>query len=788
MDGTGGVNFGGDKMKAWGTKAETLAFLFERQNELGARVLPLVYFSVEDWQRDSKSVLQRVTATLPNVESLIVRSSARNEDNEKSSCAGKYDSVICDNDERKFIAAVNKVIDSYGDSDSQDQVLVQPFLTSADGAGVAFTADPNGGGQYYVISYDLSGSTSVVTGGQSRHHKLFYAFKQNFPQHEGIITDLCQILERLEKILNTETLDVEFAFKDNIVYIFQTRPLVLKTELADINAQENSLRRIEKYVQEANQPKPFLYGERTLYSNMTDWNPAEMIGTHPKPLSLSLYKELITDANWAYQRDNYGYMRLRSFPLMVDFCGLPYIDVRVSFNSFVPANLSPSIAEKLVNYYLRELSAHPNKHDKVEFDIIFSCYTFDLPKRIDILRQCGFTIEEVDEIVDSLRCLTNRIINSKTGLWRTDIGKIRLLQKRYGQIVGGSLNETEKMYWLLEDCKRYGTLPFAGLARAGFIAVQLLQSMVKENIINREEYDSFMREIDTVGSRLRRDFGELTKADFLQRYGHLRPGTYDITSARYDEKPDLYFRWQEKNDVPTEEKTEFRLSLMQLSKIKTALETHGLDDDVLGLFTFIRAAIEGRETAKFVFTKNVSEILRLFGLWGNKHGFSVEDCAYADIGVIREVYGGASDENKLLRRVIMAGKQKHAESCRLILPPLIGSAQDTTAFYMPDGKPTFVTQNRTQGRVVFVERQTETNLTGKILLIPAADPGYDWIFSREIAGFVTEYGGANSHMAIRAGELGIPAVIGAGTKLFGELKNSQIIEIDASLGKVTVLG
>ena len=25
-----------------------------------------------------------------------------------------------------------------------------------------------------------------------------------------------------------------------------------------------------------------------------------------------------------------------------------------------------------------------------------------------------------------------------------------------------------KVYWLLEDCRRYGTLPFAGLARAGF--------------------------------------------------------------------------------------------------------------------------------------------------------------------------------------------------------------------------------------------------------------------------------------------------------------------------------
>ena len=48
--------------------------------------------------------------------------------------------------------------------------------------------------------------------------------------------------------------------------------------------------------------------------------------------------------------------------------------------------------------------------------------------------------------------------------------------------------------------------------------------------------------------------------------------------------------------------------------------------------------------------------------------------------------------------------------------------------------------------------------------MPSADPGFDWIFTRDISGFVTQFGGANSHMAIRASELGIPAVIGAGRR------------------------
>ena len=81
----------------------------------------------------------------------------------------------------------------------------------------------------------------------------------------------------------------------------------------------------------------------------------------------------------------------------------------------------------------------------------------------------------------------------------------------------------------------------------------------------------------------------------------------------------------------------------------------------------------------------------------------------------------------------------------------------------------------------------EKEIEGRILLIPSADPGYDWIFAHGILGFITKYGGANSHMAIRAGELGIPAVVGAGAKRFEQYKKAVILEIDALAKKVTIL-
>ena len=153
--------------------------------------------------------------------------------------------------------------------------------------------------------------------------------------------------------------------------------------------QSYHLKIIQHAVERGMQNHPFLLGQRTVYGVMPDWNPAEIIGIRPKPLALSLYRELITDSIWAYQRHNYGYRNLRSFPLMPDFFGLPYIDIRVSFNSFIPSDLDQGIAARLVDYYIDRLLSDHTLHDKVEFEIVFSCYTLDLPERLECLVKAG---------------------------------------------------------------------------------------------------------------------------------------------------------------------------------------------------------------------------------------------------------------------------------------------------------------------------------------------------------------------------------------------------------------
>ena len=100
--------------------------------------------------------------------------------------------------------------------------------------------------------------------------------------------------------------------------------------------------------------------------------------------------------------------------------------------------------------------------------------------------------------------------------------------------------------------------------------------------------------------------------------------------------------------------------------------------------------------------------------------------------------------------------------------------------------PNFVTMKSVVGKVVD-EHCAPEDLSGSVLMIPSADPGYDWIFSHEVGGFITMYGGVNSHMAIRAAELGIPAVIGAGQTMYAQWSKVQVLEVDCSNKQVRVL-
>jgi glutamine kinase len=772
---------------AFKTKAETLEALAPLLRH--ARVLPQVRFSVGDWRSDAAGVLAAIAAAPWGSGRVIVRSSALNEDGAaRNSQAGKYDSVPGVAGSAAVAQAIGQVIASFADAGSDaDQIFVQPMLDRVAMAGVVFSRSPDGG-PYFIVNYDdRSGLTDRVTAGEGDDLKTFLCLKSRPEACPPPLAPVLALIGELETLLACDALDVEFAVAgDGQLYLLQVRPLAVERHgrVAD-DQVGTTLADVARKVELLSRPHPYLHGSRAIFGVMPDWNPAEIIGVRPKPLSLSLYRELITDAIWAYQRDNYGYRNLRSFPLLVVFHGLPYIDVRVSFNSFIPRDVPADLAGRLANYYIDRLLSEPHLHDKVEFEIIFSCYTLDLPRRLGVLAERGFSTEDVAGLSSALRRLTNRIMHGETALWRQDRAKIDQLAQRFPIIRNAEIDKISRIYWLIEDCKRYGTLPFAGLARAGFIAVQMLQSFVAVGVLSTEECAAFMASVDTVGSRIGRDFAQLPKADFLARYGHLRPGTYDILSPRYDEAPDLYFDWSSARP-PAPAPPRFTLSIEQLRRIERLLKEHDLEIDVLSLLEFIKAGIEGREYAKFVFTESLSQALSLIGQLGAEHGLSAEDCAFLNYDVVRTLYSESGAVRDALLESVARGRERHALTRNLVLPPIIASPGEVFAFHLPSSQPNFITRKTVTAPVASVGDPPES-FAGRILFVPSADPGFDWIFTRGIAGFVTQYGGANSHMAIRAGELGIPAVIGAGETLFRRWQTARNLLLDCTNQKVSVI-
>ena len=768
------------------TKAETLEALAPVLRS--ARVLPQVRFPVGDWRLNARGCLAAIAAAPWGSQRVIVRSSARGEDGARSSQAGKYDSVPGIMGSEAVAEAIDRVIESFGaDRSDRDQIFVQPMLDRVAMAGVAFSRSPSGG-PYLIVNYDdCSGLTDRVTAGAGDDLKTFFCLKSRPDACPPPMAPVIALVSELETLLGCDAIDVEFAVGDDgQLYLLQVRPLAVDGHGPATDAKiDAALAAVARKVELLSRPHPYLHGKRAVFGVMPDWNPAEIVGVRPFPLSLSLYCELITDAIWAYQRDNYGYQNLRSFPLLVSFHGLPYIDVRVSFNSFVPRDVPGDLASRLVNYYIGRLLSEPHLHDKVEFEIIFSCYTLDLPQRIGTLAEHGFSAQDLAELSGALRRLTNGIVHGEGALWRRDRAKIDELARRIPLICNAEIDKISRIYWLIEDCKRYGTLPFAGLARAGFIAVQMLQSLVAVGVLSAAEAAIFLASVDTVASRIGRDFAQLSKASFLERYGHLRPGTYDILSPRYDEAPDLYFDWSSPRPTPAAT-PRFALSIEQLRSIERLLKEHELAIDALSLMEFIKAGIEGREYAKFVFTRSLSHALSLIGQLGQDHGLSTEDCAFLSYDAIRTLYSASGSVREALLESVARGRERHALTRNLALPPIVASPEEVFAFHLPPSQPNFITRKSVTALVASVSDPPES-FAGRILFVPSADPGFDWIFTRDIGGFVTQFGGANSHMAIRAGELDMPAVIGAGETLFRRWQAARTLCLDCTNQKVVIV-
>ena len=130
----------------------------------------------------------------------------------------------------------------------------------------------------------------------------------------------------------------------------------------------------------------------------------------------------------------------------------------------------------MVEFYLNRLREFPQYHDKVEFEIVPTCFSFNFEDWEVRFLKGGFSKSDIAELREGLLDITIRGINRTP----EDLEVVNRFRKNFNLINESNLPALDKALTLLEDCRRYGTPVFSHLARSAFVSVALLKSAVEK--------------------------------------------------------------------------------------------------------------------------------------------------------------------------------------------------------------------------------------------------------------------------------------------------------------------
>lgn len=788
-----------------GTKAETLQYLKSRVTHSVIEEIAVV--TLEQLEGAKEEICSRIAERFQGG-LIVVRSSCKGEDGYQSSNAGHFESIlnVDSTDAGQVAEAIRKVALSYAEDIPEyagEQVLIQRQTEDVSVSGVIFTRDIKEDRPYYMITYDRSGSTDSVTSGTGGQ-QLWIARDAHAPALPEEWHHLIVAVREIQQIYQDDRLDIEFAVcRDGRIVIFQVRPLAASYRCQSGQSDEAFFQRKELVKARYGLTLNIKNHKTMMLSDMAFWNPVEMIGDNPHPLDYSLYREIITSSAWNKGLRPLGYRSVHA-DLMYAVGNKPYIAVDYAFETLIPTEVEEKLAQKLIAYYCRQLQEDLTAHDKIEFEIVFSCFDFTVDQRLESLLSHGFAKQEKEQIRNALYNQTVRVIEEYPKILQTDLADTKVMHENccrleaerrqlLEQTKGNSLSIEQLIYLsegvasLLNDICHHGTRQFSRQARLAFMARSLCNTMVERGFVTEYEMEAFMSSIHTVASDYEVDYkacrrGELSKDSFFEKYGHLRSGTYDINTRRYDQL-DLFGSESAEAVIPVAEKRIFDEDAFS-AKVADAVTEAGLPFSAEKLLQFCRTAMEQREYFKFEFTRSLSLCLEMIADIGAGLGISREEMAYLEVADIMAAgyYHTLDVWSRNWRSIIERRKEYHRLQKQLILPEVIQRMSDLDCIPILAARPNFITTKRVDGEIVRLESESGVDLTGKIVVLQKADPGYDWIFTKHIGGLVTQYGGAASHMAIRCAEFGIPAAIGCGSKWYEAISKADYLTMDCMNG------
>ena len=688
---------------------------------------------------------------------IMIRSNSSSEDKEYSSSAGKYLSIgpIETNDLETIKKSWEMVINSYEEQDNQS-VIFQNYIENAKSVSVLTSYKVGSDSAYRTFSTYYGPETDAITSGKYSEINNFFMHRSfdNLPKKYEKYNVYLKIITQLEDLFKNKQLDIEMVLdKNNSPQLLQVRPLMgKKLNKESIFEEKDVIDRNLKNYKKLNKTTADRFGTNQIYSNMSDMNPAEMIGKKPDNIAFGLYKFMFTDTTWNIQRGEFGYRKYSGGKLMELFNNVAYINVNHSLNSFLTRNLQKESCEEIINYQLNKLKENPHLHDSIEFDISRSSYVFD-------------TVEEFSKEYKNI-ISPSEIIKWHNDLIQIDTQNKSTLEKNK-KIILSTFSKLDKSfeYSKKENIKLIRdtmALPFTHHSRLGFVYFAQLNSLLEKEVISEDQKKLLLLSVNSISTKMKADayevkIGKKTLEGFLDVYGHIRAGNYNLLSSNLKNNLNFTESLINNSQQPLEDNI---LPKDIYTNIEEYFTINEIPLEASAWIDMFQEGISTRENSKFYYTKGID-------------------------GILNEVSEKNTSDRELFDLLDIEFNEENTSDMRLknvLMPDLITSNEDFYFYEEMSKNGNYIGQGTVIGDVLLIENEANrpNNLENKIVVIPAADPGWDWIFNYKIKSLVTKYGGPNSHMAIRCAEHNIPAILGVGENNFTVISNSKSLKIDFS--------
>jgi phosphohistidine swiveling domain-containing protein len=764
-----------------GGKGGTLARLYQAGYPVpeGFIVLPSAFdgdrLTAEGWG-EVKAGLADLRGTKNGRPAFAVRSSALSEDSVQASFAGEFETVLDVRTDEMVQEAIHTVrrsrhserVRAYSEAKGieplHDMAVVVQRLVRADISGVLFTADPVSGSHMQMTGNFVYGFGEELVSGEAEPYTLTFERpkgKYDGPEDLGrYARKLYKLAIRLEKELGCPQ-DIEWAVADGEVLILQSRPITTLIGYDAMSGEWND-----------SLTGDFLWSR----NNFGEARPDVM-----SPFTYSISEKVWSEISF-----------LPGYHLSGNICGRYYANVSAGISMTMAMGKSKEAAVEMMKGLLGSV---PEGLEIPLVPLPRSAMILALPRMIQLgLKEKGGA-KRVPEFLatnrDRCRTLRQRIHDVKSGeelvaFWYEEIHP-GLTDGLW--IMGGAAQPLEARMKLKDQLT-----DLMGEADANALF---------SNLSSEQE---MLASLGPVVGVAKVASGEMSREEYLVRYGHRGPHEAELSMPRPAEDPgwfDEQFAEYERNPVDVDallakRRREFDAAWQrlqerypkkapklrrQIDKVAPAARMREAVRDEVTRFLWVERewalrAGELTDLGDDVFLLTIDEVLALL---------ACDDTALQHIPARRETYARYRElpPYPMIIRGRFDAFEWAADADRrndifdATAPVPLATTKSIKGFAGAAG--------RVEGtvRVLDGPEQGDQLQPGEILVAVTTNVGWTPIFPRA-AAVVTDVGAPLSHAAIVARELGIPAVVGCGSATT-RLRTGDRVRVDGGRGIIEML-